>query len=1398
MTINILTRSIYLIICLLLYAGLANAVSLERIVSREDPKFDCTQAAMTVGFDGNVYLANNGYLLRLSRDGKQKFGGDVVQNGLRNATANADGIIATANAHFQHSLNFYSSSINRLTGYDDFVFKDFYDVPDHVEAGVSGDFYSIDEHRQRIVRISPAGKLVKVYPFKSNLAKSRDFRVCEATQTFLMLGLDRLWRSLSFDGDIRWEKKLNGAIDIDSAGNFYVLQKTTLQCFIRNIQQPANENEKDNDNEQDPNDPSDPFKQDVKVAKPQEQFTVSWRELLGEQLSDVNRISIFGGELIVKRSISNELFQVYDLATGKQKCVVYSEHERVAADFPNMVWTAGESMPFSISMSQQTGGNNSIRPTLPMHVWVTAFGDDDWRELKQAGNKLEVPTDLAGLYQLRIAPTLNPQADSEYMLRTVIEVHVPESKGTVNVWTPQNRVWWGRGEEIPVTVSVRTTNQIPDQVTLTLQMKTEDGLSKSLHEETLRIVKGDKPGDLIVTTQLPATFTSQLASGRYELRATAANFTSVAQPIRIGPGSAATSPFRVTLHGDYRNLNSVADVWTFADTANEMLTRFQKLGVNQTVNRTFSNRYPLYFTSPTDGNGLLRDIERRLVTDPNGVATQKVDFGFADAHALGAFGAYGLREWLLLLGMDAALPIGTSTSYAKGITYETYTADIARYTQALKSFPAFAGWDWVANWWVIDQSLRFASPEQKPTFDAALKKANDTGVWNPLLDEVGDRTINWQPDAQQNFHDALTKVAPNLATASSGPYRRAEVYPPLSFANVDEVDLHYQSEQITTPNWTAHAPDFYKRPGKPAWLHPEFYNDIGTGEMILPMSWMGIMRGADGIGTAGNIPTLGEQPTDSRSGYYGTLSVFRALNEFTRQYGPWLTTLKNNDRVAIIVSHRQIKMDTGGWSIARYFWRLWEAYQSCLYARQPATFLYCEDIKPDTLKQFKALLIVSQFYEPEPEMVNLLAQAKKDGIAIFADGTCRESLVKEYTPLGVTFDHVEKLNGFNNDCAFWDYPEALLVNAPLITKKLAEVTPPVATVDQSEVLVSERSIGDLRFVWVVNNTHSPLSPGSLWRLNNAVGTRIPVVAQVTLPVKAGDIVYDIFSGKELKSDDLQVSIKADLRYTYARLYAVLPQKISNIKMNIPNKLIPGQKFDWSVAIQGIRDQLPLHLEFRDGVGNLLEERYTTTGTGSLTVPVNAVLPVTLHATELVSGQKVSSNKAGGNDNKIQQSNTPDNLFGPNFRDITIASDNRIALINAFDRGQNLYSLDLANGKISWSGNVGDYFAYAPVAIPNGFAVQGYDLGTAEGYHLYQIDSAGRPERRFTLPGIPARMVGWAFPYMADRINNFAVDTDGKWVAGAGNMAIAVWSPDGKFFGPMIGQQQAVIFRKLLQ
>jgi len=1350
------------VVCLggMLCAGLAQAETLERVISREDPKFDCAAAGMSAGRDGNVYLCSSApvgrgaYVLRVSRDGAQKAGGDVIWDGLdTHAVANANGFVAAGNAHFQHHLHIYNRDFAHVAECGDFPAAPGGPGaggggPFHTEAGAS-DFYGFDKARPRITRVSPVGAIVKTYaiPTEAKGAVFGDFRVSEATEMFVIRGKDGVTRGVSFSGEVKWTQKIPALFDVDATGRVVFLDGTTLKWL-----------EPDNLN------PGQVVESQRKVSLP------------ADQIAGANAIAVFGDELIVKRPNPAEFFQVYDLATGKQKRVVYAETDRVTAEFSNGVWTAGQAVPFRIQSSDTAA---------QWHVWATPFGDTDWRELKWAGDKLEVPADFAGLYQIRVAPTLDAQAGSEFTLQTVVEVRAPDSKGTVSVWTPLNRVWWGRGEAIPANVLLRTKSAA-GPVAAVLNLKSQISNPPPAAAAVIWSTNLTLTASAATMFTLPAAFTAQLAPGRYELRTSVPGFTCVAQPIRIGPGLAARSPFRTTCYGDYGNFNSMADAWSFADVADDMLAQSQALGINQYVNRTVFYRYPTTFADTADARQLFRNLERRLAAETDGVATQKVAFGFAQAHVLGAFGAYGMREWLLLVGMDADLSGGTVKSWVGGIPGTT---------QVMKDFPAFAGWDWVANWWASNDrfpappptpkaaekppapgettpgkkddtrdALKDSKPKpppltEKQRYQAALKTANETGAWDPVLDTVGDRAINWQTDAQQAFKVAMDQAATNLSTASSGPYRRPEIYPPATFSNVDEVDLHYQGEQYTTPNWTAHATDYYKRPGKPAWIHPEFLmNETGTGEHILPFTWMAVMRGVDGIGIAGSILS-------------NWRSVFRSLDEFARQYGPWLTTLENHDRIAIVVSHRQVKLDSWGGFGGRYFVRLFEAFQSCLYAHQPATFLYTEDVKPDTLRKFKALLVVSQQYEPEPALADLLAQAKRQGIAIFADGTCRESLVKEYTPLGMSFDHLEKIGAFNNENAFTEFPPVLLANAPLVAAKLGKVVAPVAGVDQPEVLVSERSQGDARYVWVVNNTPIPLNPGLLRRVGTAIAARQPVVARVTLPVEKGDVVYDVFAGKEVGGQrsavggqKSEVSIDADLRYSGARVYAVLPGAIQSLELQAPKELKAGQTFTWTAMVPGLKARLPLHLELRDSHGTLLDERFTTTGTGTLTVPINSELPVSFSATELISGKSAGSNTAHCSLLTVHS------LFGPRLNSIAVSADGATAMLASSDWGQNLYALDLATGKVRWTGNAGDYFAGGAVATPAGFMVNGYDLGTAEGYHQYRLDAAGQMTRRFAIPGIPSRWGG---------ANNVAVAPGGEWIACAGNLALGVWSADGK-------------------
>ncbi len=113
--------------------------------------------------------------------------------------------------------------------------------------------------------------------------------------------------------------------------------------------------------------------------------------------------------------------------------------------------------------------------------------------------------------------------------------------------------------------------------------------------------------------------------------------------------------------------------------------------------------------------------------------------------------------------------------------------------------------------------------DKLPSFKVpgALTAALQCGTYTLTLTAPGLSCAGHAVEAQDFFNTTLRKLASDKVTASSGPYRGLHVYPPITFANVDEVDLHYQAEQVQWPNIAPHNVDFQKRPGKRAWGHPE-------------------------------------------------------------------------------------------------------------------------------------------------------------------------------------------------------------------------------------------------------------------------------------------------------------------------------------------------------------------------------------------------------------------------------------------------------------------------------------------------------------------------------------------------------------------------------------------------
>ena len=1348
-------------------------VILTQVVSREHPSFDVPGSRMTVGGDGRVYLGNggspNGYVLRMNADGTERFGGKTTP-AFANVAVNKDGIVATANPHFTHAVNLWDVDLLQIGGVNDFLNNDAMEWfgPCDVQAGAN-DFYGMDENRDRIVRVSVPGKIVTTYSLAgTGVSYVRDllrFRVWEAGERFFLTNKQGDIIALGFDGKKQWTAPAGvggnpwegyaGVFDVAADGKMYVLKANSDTLKIYNTDgQPDGE---------------------IKLQ-------------MAERTGKYNDLRIFGNTIFLKRPHPMELFQVYNKTTGEFIRVVNADAEQLKVTLASDTWTAGQPTPLTINFD--TGGR-VIAPH--WRVWLRPYTRANFIELPLVDGKVTPPADAAGLYQLRVSPGVHG-SNAEYIVQTLLEIRKAESKGTINVYTPLNRVFYGQGEEIPATVLVRAADaDTPKKVTLRLFDDTQTVLTQELALEADKTAK----------YSLPAAVTKSLKPGNYQLQVSIAGLTGVAQHLVIGPGFTHASPFFFVQHGDYGMTRPQGDLWNEPEILASHLTRSAKLGTNLFIDRITDYRFSINVanwggTSQT----VINSLADRLQADPLATAAEKARPESPGAQTVAGYSAAGMHFMGILLGMDAGLPLGTLWSPRPA---DKLVEDIQNFTPPLLQYPAFRGWSWVANWWPAKFGADAAdNDEQMQAYLAALKTANETGTWNPILDIVSDNWMKLPGEAINLFNTTLDNVKPGLVKAAAGPYRSVMTYPPLTLRYLDEIDLHYQAEQIAPPQAFPHNVDYQTRPGKPSWAHPELWNDGGTGDYIMPTFFQMIMRGVSGVGNSGMIPAWGQQTEDNRSTAAGTVSVFRALQLITRPYGPWLTTLQKRDPVAIVVSGRMIRIDNWKNIGGGHFDRMYDAYNSCLYAHYPASFVFTEDLQPTTLAQYKIILVVDQRVEFEPTLLAALQAAKKAGAAIYADGSCRPELVKDFTPLDITFDRVANdPSAWQDDSAYQRFPEYFKAGAKVLVNAFTAATPPIAQVANPEIMLSERISGNGRYLWVVNNTPTGLDPGVIWRVSIAMANRIPLVTPLTLQNVQGKAIYDVFALKQVTPTN--GTLQVDLRSLPARLYAILPAAIGKVSLTGAKSVIAGQAISWSAQLQdaagkALQTNIPLRIRIIAENGEILDEQFRTTSaaqgiSGSSIIPLNTSAALcSLTVTEMLSGKQASLPvriiKPGGqltpgqaniSGTEVTKSLIPaENGFGPHLRDIAISPDGGQALINAMNWDHNLYAIDTANGALRWRERVGQHFAYAPQAVGNDFAVQGFDLQSTEGYHLYLMKKDGAVERRFALYGVPKRVSSWASAAsQLGRINNFATATDGAWVATAGDLGLAVWSRDGK-------------------
>lgn len=557
---------------LLLSVGLAHSlhaeVVLTRVISHEDPALKPDRAQRTIGRDGRVYIASGGndgaYILRVDRDGGNRFGGTAVY-AIGNATANRDGIIASANGHFAHKIALYDRTLKSTGELADFLNNDTlgWSGPPHVEAGASGDFYGLDHNRDRLVRLDPSGKQLRAYPIPRHPAghqgQAWDFRVCEKTETFTLLPASGPVFRVGFDGKLRWildgktdphvrrgDHGTVGGFDVDENGNLLLLG---------------------------------PYDSVIRIVSP-EGKQLGTRSLTGgrapakpgQSVGVITGLRVHGEDILVSRRHPTELFSIYDRQTGAHRRTVESQAELLTVRFSDRTWKTGTDVPLTI----EQGRDGQVMSTrTAWRVRLRGLDEMEGRDVAWRDGKVTVPAGLGGMYLLRVSPEVRSWQGGnapEHLLETWVELRAPNTSGTLDIRS--SRACYALGESIDVTLTVPRDCPVRS---IFLELRAADGAVVQREEHplqpnaptklTLHPSGGLPPGSYLLTTQIPG-------------------LTTAAQPMYLGPHRITDTPEHFFVqYGDYGPTYPNLPPLNALPVASADALRLRKIGVNLTVDR---------------------------------------------------------------------------------------------------------------------------------------------------------------------------------------------------------------------------------------------------------------------------------------------------------------------------------------------------------------------------------------------------------------------------------------------------------------------------------------------------------------------------------------------------------------------------------------------------------------------------------------------------------------------------------------------------------------------------------------------------------------------------------------------------------------------------------------------
>ena len=1366
------------------------AVLVSNYVSHENKGFGGTGQGMKLGLDGKIYLWSNSFVMRINADGTEKEGTDTLTSdtAITGITANADGLMGISVAHFASRVIIASPDFSAVGYTDGFFHGDtrWGDPSDVAVGAVSGDFYGIDLYRNQIVRVAKStGNKVNTFEIDSvgnySMMSSVTFGVCEAAKLFIVH--DQMANNVSavdFTDKLLWSlPHETPQIHVDPVTCAVYTQVRQNITVI-----------------------------DGKAGKITESFA------LQGDVSNVQSIAANATHVFVKVTSPVELFRVYERPSGALQSTVRANVDQLSLGLTSSVLEAGSTTPLNISFI--VGDSGASRAPV-LKAWIRRLHTPDWLPLSWSAAAPAVPLPTAaGLFQVRVTPGV-AGATSLYQVDTLLELRAPSAIGTVSIFSPGSRYYWAAGEAINLTAILR--HNLSDSVPTSLPVEIVTDDAKKVVVASGTIVLAQNKGTWIVSAATSARF----APGKY-LGSVTASFLSAnrlslcPQPISVGPAFEKPD-FKINQYGDYMlayptpetgsyknnpitGEPSAGPYMTTAEAVDAHLVYSNKMATNMYVDRLGNNNniglVSQTLRAPTE-------FLTRVTADNASVAVQCLTQPGVILRTVPGYGARSIEQRAILLYMDAGLPVGTDFDTR---TAEQFGHDIVEVTSQLMVSPAFTGWSWAANWWIGSRfgCVALKDPVQIAACKTALAAAQANGTWSGILDQQADAWLAYAVDAEKQFRANCSTVMPKAISGMTGAYRQAGVIPPVWFENADEIDLHYQSEQIAPPQTAAHNLEYQGRPGKPNFAHYEMLNEDGTGVFAMNNQFQLLMRGSKGVGWSGNFYN-GDYQTDPRGGTNGIVGAFRTFNNaILKDYAPFFYGLNKTDDVAIVVSRRMLNIDgmpAWGKIGGKYFDQLWEAWNSLFYAGMPASFVFSDDLPrfgAKGLTGFKALVVIGQVVPTDTPLLAALNNAIKSNVHVFYDQTTKASVAG--IPAGAVgipwacnyTDSAPADSAWQDDSAYQRFQDHFVRSADTLRASLLSVVKPLTESGNRQVLMStlhpagaEAGAIEGRLVWVYNNQMLGLSPGVVWRVTNIMNQRIPQKVCVRLGAGPGEVVYDVFAHKQVAISGNCTA--ADLRNLPGRMFAIVPTKLTGVTVTAVHA--SNNSLLISVTIQGPKTLVPAKLSVSAN-GDTVMERSIAVGSdgwhGSYTIPVNpAGSTFSVQAVELFSGlvgtasATIASSVARSVVHAAPAVPPPENSFGQHFKAAVTSRDGKTIVLNALNIDENLFGIDAATGAVKWRNRVGHYWAYSPTTVDGKtFTAQGFDLLSSEGMQIYTgIDAdSGKPARRFSLPAYPDRACMWAFAFLLEEAYHHAFASGDGWVAAAGDMALAVWSDSG--------------------